>query len=530
MPRPPRQMLSSKPAPKPRPKPRPMLQPKPRPKKQRPRPRSAPRRHRPRRPILPRRDLSRRRRRSCPDRRRPRRRRQQVSNRGPTSNPTFARLARRNSAASIAGDVASSTSCRSSSFLVVAGAGGIFIYARYRLRPDPQDPLEAPRQAGSGAGQALQRAARGGRFPGLRQQPDPDQGVRRRGRRGWPAQRRHDGGPLRTGRRRSVTVISIPRDLWVDIPANSSDISGHEPDQRSVQLRARPAHPDDRDRPSTSPSTTTSRSGSPDSWAWSTPSAASPWTSPPRSRTPTPDSNVTTPGCQVVNGTTSLQLVRSRHLEYMNPNGSLGIRRTVGLQPHPAPGLLLPGRAGQGQHIDHQSAGHQRLHRVAVGNLTIDDTLSESDLFRIADGVPGPAVVAPRDRDAAHDELRHRRGCRRAPGGPALRRPDDRRVQPARRAPSPNPATTTTTTVPPLANSVVVGQRPQRLGGGGLLATDTAPRSRQDGFQSPASTTRRASSRAGDPSEILYGPSGLPAAKTLAALSRAADTTCPTRA
>ena len=53
--------------------------------------------------------------------------------------------------------------------------------------------------------------------------------------------------------------------------------------------------------------------------------------------------------------------------------------------------------------------------------------------------------------------------------------------------------------------------------GGGLLATETAQALRKDGFQISGINNAPSVIAAGDPSEIFYGPTGLPAAKTLAA-------------
>ena len=82
--------------------------------------------------------------------------------------------------------------------------------------------------------------------------------------------------------------------------------------------------------------------------------------------------------------------------------------------------------------------------------------------------------------------------------------------------PKPNPATTTTTTAPPLANNAV-SVNVFNASGGGLLATATANALRKDGFQVTGVNNAPSVIAAGDPSEIFYGPSGLPAANTLAA-------------
>jgi hypothetical protein len=75
--------------------------------------------------------------------------------------------------------------------------------------------------------------------------------------------------------------------------------------------------------------------------------------------------------------------------------------------------------------------------------------------------------------------------------------------------------TTTTTTTPPLANSAV-SVDVLNASGAGLLATDTAAGLRKNGFVITGINNAPSVIPAGEPSEIYYGPSGLPAAHTLA--------------
>ena len=56
--------------------------------------------------------------------------------------------------------------------------------------------------------------------------------------------------------------------------------------------------------------------------------------------------------------------------------------------------------------------------------------------------------------------------------------------------------------------------------GGGQLATDTADGLRENGFVITGINNAPSVIPAGAPSEIFYGPTGLPAAQTLAALTR----------
>ena len=119
--------------------------------------------------------------------------------------------------------------------------------------------------------------------------------------------------------------------------------------------------------------------------------------------------DVTTTGCQVVNGTTALQLVRSRHLYYMNSNGYWeydGLSDFSRIQRQDAffRAVLAKVNASITSPLTINS-----FIGAAVGNLTIDDTLSRGRPVAHRRRLPGPAVVAPRDRDPADDGVRHRR-------------------------------------------------------------------------------------------------------------------------
>ena len=100
---------------------------------------------------------------------------------------------------------------------------------------------------------------------------------------------------------------------------------------------------------------------------------------------------------------------------------------------------------------------------AAVGNLTIDDTLSQGDLLHIADVFRGLPVVAPRHRDAADRGLRHRVAgptCSKVaqPYAQNMINAFNRSGRPRRPRPRATPTkgrqgTTTTTTVPTVAHS-----------------------------------------------------------------------------
>ena len=109
--------------------------------------------------------------------------------------------------------------------------------------------------------------------------------------------------------------------------------------------------------------------------------------------TPVKDSftglDVTTTGCQVVNGTTALQLVRSRHLYYMDSDGyweSDGLSDFSRIQRQDAffrAVLAKINPVGLNPFTINDFLG------AAVSNLTIDDTLSKSDLLNIAEDFKG---------------------------------------------------------------------------------------------------------------------------------------------
>ena len=105
---------------------------------------------------------------------------------------------------------------------------------------------------------------------------------------------------------------------------------------------------------------------------------------------------MTTTGCQVVNGTVALQLVRSRHLYYMNSNGYWeddGLSDFSRIQRQDAFFRAVLAKL-------HQSSLNpftiNSFIGAAVGNLTIDDTLSKGDLLHIAQdfrGLPSSHLV-----------------------------------------------------------------------------------------------------------------------------------------
>jgi LCP family protein required for cell wall assembly len=185
-----------------------------------------------------------------------------------------------------------------------------------------------------------------------------------------------------------VTVLSIPRDLWVDIPANSGDIQGMNrinaaynvgPDLliETVEdvLHIPINHYMAVDFPGFSGMVNALGGVTMDF--------------PTDVRDAYSGLDVTTLGCQLVNGTTALQLVRARHLEYKNADGNWeydGLSDFSRIQRQDAffQAVLQKLNAS----ITNPLAINAFL-GAAVGNLTIDDTLSKSDLLHIGEEFKG---------------------------------------------------------------------------------------------------------------------------------------------
>jgi LCP family protein required for cell wall assembly len=400
-------------------------------------------------------------------------------------------------------------------FLAVAGAGGIWFYARYRYDEIPKIHSKHL---------VKQAAAPGKPFNVLLVGSDSRAFVSN------ATQVKAFGDEADAGGQRSdvtmvarfvpatksVTVISIPRDLWVDIPPNSSDISGMNrinaaynsgPDLL-IQTIESVLHVPINHYISVGfdgfSGVVNALGGVTMDFPTSVKDAYT-------------GLDVTTTGCQVVNGTVALQLVRARHLQYVNSNGHWeydGLSDFSRIQRQDSFFRAVLTKVNTS--ITNPLAINGFI-SSAVGNLAIDDTLSESDLFHIATefrGLQSSHLITetlPTTSDVTDG------------GADVLLAAQPYASQMIAAfnqlgAPTPNPAstTTTTTTAPPLANSAV-SVDVLNASGGGLLATDTAQSLRQDGFVITGIDNAPSVIAAGNPSEIFYGPTGLPAAKTLAA-------------
>ncbi|HEX3796125.1 MAG TPA: LCP family protein [Acidimicrobiales bacterium] len=309
---------------------------------------------------------------------------------------------------------------------------------------------------------------------------------------------------------KTVTVISIPRDLWVDIPQNSGDIRGMNrinaaydvgPDLLIETIEKVLHIPINHYLAVNFPGF----SGMVDALGGVTMDFP----------TPVKDSytglHVTTVGCQVVNGTTALQLVRSRHLEYIDKAGywkSDGLSDFSRIQRQDS--FFRAVLAKVNSSVTNPLAINGFI-SAAVGNLTIDDTLSKGDLFHIATEFQGLAT--------SHLITETLPTTSYVTGGGAdvllAAQPYAQQMITAFNQlgePKPSP-TTTTSTIPPSTIDVQV----LNAVGYGELAGAMAASLKTAGFDVTEINDAPTDIPSGDPSEILYGPTGLAAAHSLGA-------------
>jgi LCP family protein required for cell wall assembly len=316
---------------------------------------------------------------------------------------------------------------------------------------------------------------------------------------------------------KTVTILSIPRDLWVDIPGDVSGVSGmnrinaaynNGPDlliqtiEKDLDIPIN--HFVSVDFPGFQ--------GMVDALGGIT------MDFPTEVKDQYSGLHVTTPGCQVVGGATALELVRARHLYYMQ-DGEWeydGLSDFSRIQRQDAFFRAVLDKINS---VSLNPFTINAFIGAAVGNLTIDDTLSKSDLFDIATqfrGLPpkhfvtetlptvgyttsGGAEVLQEAQPYAYEtvEAFNRLGLAapKAPHAPA--------------APSP------TTTVPTEAHNLVQVQVLNASYVAGIAGT-TASALGALGFTVSSVGNAAAPIQTGAPSQILYGPSGSEAAETLA--------------
>jgi LCP family protein required for cell wall assembly len=312
---------------------------------------------------------------------------------------------------------------------------------------------------------------------------------------------------------KSITVISIPRDLWVDIPGNVPNVSGMNrinaaydsgPDLLIQTIEQVLNIPINFYMSVNFPGFTdmVAALGGVD---MSFPTAI---------KDAYTGLDVTTLGCQSVPGVTALQLVRSRHLYYMNAYGEWvqdGQSDFSRIQRQDAFFRAVLAKVNASATNPFAING---FISAAVGNLTISDTLTKGDLFHMAEefkGLPSSHLIT---QTLPTTEF--------VTGGGAdvllAAQPyADQQIAAFNQIglPTPAPTATTTTTAPPLANRAV-SVNVLNASGGGQLASQTASGLEQDGFVVTGVNNAPSVIASGDPSEIFYGSSGLPAAHTLA--------------
>ncbi len=323
---------------------------------------------------------------------------------------------------------------------------------------------------------------------------------------------------------KTVTILSIPRDLWVDIPGNVNGISGMNrinaafnsgPDllvQTIEQVLGIPInHYMSIDFPGFS--------GMVNALGGITMDFP----------TPVKDAytglDVTTTGCQVVNGTVALQLVRSRHLYYMDSNGEWvydGQSDFSRIQRQDA--FFRAVLAKVSASITNPFTINAFI-GAAVGNLTIDDTLSQGDLLHIAEvfrDLPSSHLITETlptiayVTDGGADVLQEAQ--------PYARNMIDAFNQIGT---APAPATTPvktgtktgtpTTTVPTEAHGLVDVNVLNASTVNGIAHTTAAALTAQ-GFTVTAIGNASSPLAPGAASEILYGPTGHQAATTLSSV------------
>jgi LCP family protein required for cell wall assembly len=322
---------------------------------------------------------------------------------------------------------------------------------------------------------------------------------------------------------KTVTMLSIPRDLWVDIPGNDSDISGMNrinaaydagPDLLIQTIEQDLGIPINHYMAVDFPGLT----GMVNALGGVTMSFP----------TPVKDQytglNVSAVGCQVVNGTTALELVRSRHLYYKNDNGYWeydGLSDFSRIQRQDAFFRAVLQKVNSS--ITNPLAINSLI-GAAVGNLTIDDTLTQGDLLHIADvfrGLPASNLVTETLPTVAYTS---------SGGASALKeaQPYAQNVINQFNAIGSTPTTTTTTTTPKghkaTTTTTTAPKEPADQ-----VSVDVLNASTASGIAHTAATALTAQGfvvneigdastelSAGSPPQILYGPLGTEAANTLA--------------
>jgi LCP family protein required for cell wall assembly len=327
---------------------------------------------------------------------------------------------------------------------------------------------------------------------------------------------------------KTVTILSIPRDLWVDIPGDVTDVSGmnriNAAFNSGPDLLVQTVEQDLGIAINHYASVGFQGfSGMVNALGGVT------MDFPTQVKDQYTGLDVTSPGCQVVNGTTALQLVRSRHLYYKNSDGEwvydgqsdfsriqrqdaffravLAKLNTTGLDP-----LTINAFLG-----------------AAVTNLTIDDTLTKTDLFNLAEDfkglssshlvtetLPTTSFVTSGGADVLREAQPYAQSMINAFNAIGSTPPPTTTTTVAKGKAKGGKATTTTT-IPTEAHSLV-GVDVLNASTVNGIAHTTAVALTAQGFHIDEIGNAPTPISAGASSEILYGPSGAEAAHTLASV------------
>ncbi len=317
---------------------------------------------------------------------------------------------------------------------------------------------------------------------------------------------------------KTVTVLSIPRDLWVDIPGNTSGVSGWNrinaafdsgPDLLIQTIEKNLGIPINHYMSVNFPGF----SGMVNALGGVT------MDFPTEVKDAYTGLHVTTTGCQVVSGTTALELVRSRHLFYLDSNGyweSDGLSDFSRIQRQDAFFRAVLAKLNS---VSLNPLTINSFIGAAVGNLTIDDTFTKSDMFNLAQDFRGLS--------SSHlvTETLPTIGFTTDGGASVLKEAQPYAQQTIDAfnqigtAPAPSATTTTqkhatTTTVASLPHGQVTVEVLNASTVSGI-AHATASALEAQGFGVVGIGDATAPLTSGAPSEILYGPSGREAAATL---------------
>jgi LCP family protein required for cell wall assembly len=332
---------------------------------------------------------------------------------------------------------------------------------------------------------------------------------------------------------KTVTILSIPRDLWVDIPGDDSGISGMNrinaafdsgPDLLIQTIEQDLGIPINHYMAVNFPGF----SGMVNALGGVT------MDFPTKVKDAYSGLDVTTTGCQVVNGTTALALVRSRHLYYMSADGDWEYDSQSDFSRIQRQDAFFRAVLAKVDDIGFNPITINDFIGAAVSNLTIDDTLTKGDLLNIAEdfkGLPSSHLITETlptigyVTDGGADVLQEAQpfaqdmidAFNRTGTTPSV----------ATGARSAAATATTTTTTAPLEPHSQVGVDVLNASSVSGIAHSTAAALAAQGFVVDEIGNASTPLPAGSPSEILYGPSGRTDAATLASVLDGAVTQVP---